>query len=85
MPQDENLLLLGEIKGQIGQVIQNQKHHKDELDKRLDHIDDRFDKFDHRLRTVEQRAAVTGAFAGGLVSIGIALAVEKLKLLTGMR
>ena len=85
MPDEAHLLLLGEIKGQISHVIQNQKHHKDELDKRLDHIDDRFDKFDTRLRTVEQRAAVTGAFAGGLVSVGVALAIEKLKLLTGMR
>lgn len=85
MPDEEHLLLLGEIKGQLGQVIQNQKHHKEELTGRLDKIDERFDQFDGRLRTVEQRAAVTGAFAGGLVSIGIALAIEKLKTLTGMR
>lgn len=85
MPQDENLILLGEIKGQLGQVIENQKISKEELNKRLDNIDTRFNKFDTRLRTVEQRAAVSGAFAGGLVSVGIALAIEKLKTLTGMR
>ena len=57
----------------------------DEFINRLDVIDERFDQFDNRLRTVEQRGAIMGAFAGGLVSIGIALAIEKLKTLTGMR
>lgn len=83
MPQDENLLLLGEIKGQLSQVIENQKTNDEKLNTRLDKIDERFDNFDTRLRTVEQRAAVSGAVAGGLMSVGIALAIEKLKTVIG--
>lgn len=85
MAQDENLILLGEIKGQLGQVIENQKNNDEKLNTRLDNIDDRFDKFDARLRTVEQRAAVSGAVAGGIMSVGIALAIEKLKTVIGAR
>lgn len=81
---DEHILLLGEIKGQLSQVIQNQKANDEKQDKRFDAIDERFDGFDSRLRSVEQKAALSGAMAGGLVSIAIALAIEKLKTVIGM-
>ena len=84
MATDEHTLLLGEIKGQLGQVIENQKTNDDKLNKRLDAIDERFDGFDTRLRTVEQKAAISGALAGSIASVAIALAIEKVKALTGM-
>jgi phage-related tail protein len=82
---NEHLLILGEIKGQLSQVIENQKTNDEKISRRFDAIDERFDGFDSRLRTVEQKSAVTGAFAGGIVSIAIALAIEKLKTMVGMR
>jgi hypothetical protein len=86
---NEYALLLGEIKGQLGQVIANQKTNDDKLNERLDSFNTRFDGFDTRLRTVEVKAAVTGAVSGavtsGIVSIAIALAMEKLKTITGIR
>lgn len=85
MATDEHILLLGEIKGQLGQVIENQKTNDEKLTRRFDAIDERFDGFDTRLRTVEQKAAVTGAFAGGVASVAVALAIEKIKTMTGMR
>lgn len=85
MEDKEYLLLLGEIKGQLGQVIANQKTNDDKLTKRFDAIDERFDGFEARLRTVEVNAAVTSAVTSGVVSIGIALAVEKIKTITGIR
>lgn len=85
MPNDEHILLLGEIKGQLTQVIENQKANDKKIDDRFDAIDERFDGFDSRLRTVEQKAAVSGALAGGIASIAIALIIEKAKNITGMR
>lgn len=85
MAVDEHALLLGEIKGQLGQVIENQKANDEKLTSRLDAIDARFDGFDTRLRTVEQKAAVSGALAGGIASVAVALAVEKLKTVFGVR
>lgn len=85
MAQDEHILLLGEIKGQLGQVIENQKTNDEKLTRRFDAIDEKFDGFDTRLRTVEQKAAVTGALAGGMVSVAVAIAIEKLKVLIGVR
>jgi len=85
MPGDENILLLGEIKGQLTQVIANQQSNDIKTTERFDKIDDRFNGFDARLRTVEQKAAVSGALAGGIASIAVALIVEKFKIMTGMR
>lgn len=85
MQNDEHTLLLGEIKGQLGQVISNQRANDEKLTKRFDAIDERFDGFDTRLRTVEQKAAVSGALAGSIASVAIALCIEKLKTITGMR
>lgn len=85
MAQDEHILLLGEIKGQLGQVIANQKTNDEKITSRFDAIDKKFNGFDTRLRTVEQKAAVTGALAGGMVSVAVAIAIEKLKVLIGVR
>lgn len=85
MATDEHTLLLGEIKGQLSQVIENQKTNDQNVCKRFDAIDERFDGFDTRLRTVEQKAAVSGAVAGSLASVAIALIIEKVKTVTGIR
>lgn len=85
MQNDEHTLLLGEIKGQLSQVIENQKNNDKKIDDRFDAIDERFNGFDARLRDVEKKSAVTGAFAGGLTSVAIALAIEKLKTVFGVR
>lgn len=79
MDDKTQLLLLGEIKGQLSRVIENQKVLDEKQDKRFDAIDNRFDGFDTRLRSVEVKAATTGAIAGSVVSVAIALAIEKLK------
>ena len=74
-PEPENskqLILLGRIDGKLDGV----QEHLHRQDKRLDTIDD-------RLRVVEQKAAMTGAFSGGAVSIGMALIIEGLKAWVG--
>lgn len=63
--QSKELILLGRIDGKLDGV----QSHLHRQDKRLDTIDE-------RLRTVEQKAAVTGAISGGAISIGIALVIE---------
>lgn len=63
--EKQELLLLGKIDGKIDGIS---KHLTDQ-DKRLDGIEE-------RLRTVEQKAAVTGAISGGAISVGIALIIE---------
>lgn len=70
---DEHMLLLGEIKGKLDLVIGNQTAHASKLD-----------GLDSRLRTVETRAATFGALSGGLVSVGVALMIEKGKKIVGM-
>lgn len=70
---DEHMLLLGEIKGKLDLVIGNQTAHASKLD-----------GLDTRLRKVETRAAVGGALSGGLVSVGVAIMVEKGKTLLGI-
>lgn len=70
---DEHMLLLGEIKGKLDLVIGNQDAHATKLD-----------GLDTRLRKVETRAAVGGALSGGLVSVGVAIMVEKGKTLLGI-
>ena len=76
MPQDENLLLLGEIKGKLDLVISNQDQRHIEITKQLTGMED-------RLRKVEIKAATTGAITGGLVAIGFELAKSKISLLLG--
>ncbi|AKH36887.1 MULTISPECIES: hypothetical protein [Nitrosomonas] len=70
---DEHTLLLGEIKGKLDLMIERQ----DESNARLD-------KLDTRLRKVETKSAINGAVSGGLVSVGIALMIEKGKSLIGL-
>ena len=70
---DEHTLLLGEIKGQIALVIDGQKT-----------TNERLDSVDGRLRHVERKAALNGAISGGIVSVGMAIAIEKLKAITGI-
>lgn len=70
---EEQAQLLGEIKGKLDLVILNQG----EANKKLDVMDG-------RLRRVETRSAITGAASGGLVSVGIALMIEKGKHIIGM-
>lgn len=72
----EESRLLGEIKGKLDLVIDGQAEHKDTLEKK-------FDSLDARLRKVENKAALNGAVAGGLISVGMALAIEKLKTVIG--
>lgn len=64
----EELLLLGKIDGKI-----------DGISKHLTQQDTRLDGIEERLRTVEQKAAITGAISGGAISVGIALIVEGAK------
>lgn len=70
---DEHTLLLGEIKGKLDLVIANQTDQGTKLD-----------GLDHRLRRVETKAASYGAVAGGLVSVGIGLLIEKGKHTLGI-
>lgn len=70
MADEELHRALGRIEGKIDALS--------ELPKRIDGIDE-------RLRNVEKQATINGAVAGGIVSIGLALAIEKLKTLMGMR
>jgi hypothetical protein len=64
----QELLLLGKIDGKLDGIS---KHLSDQ-DKRLDGIE-------QRLRTVEQKAAVSGALSGGAISVGLALIIEGAK------
>lgn len=43
-------------------------------------FDDRLDAVDGRLRMVEQKAAVAGAFSGGAMAVGTALIIEGIKV-----
>jgi hypothetical protein len=70
---DEHTLLLGEIKGKLDLMISNQIE-----------TNERLDKMDNRLRKVETKSAINGAISGGLVSVGVALMIEKGKSLIGL-
>ncbi len=70
---NEIAAMLGELRGKMDMVISNQQRH-----------DDRFDAIDGRLRKVETKSALTGALSGGLVSVGVALMIEKGKRTIGM-
>lgn len=66
--EKQELLLLGEISGKLDGVIDQQRVQGAQIG-----------SIDERLRTVEQKAAVTGAISGGAMSIGIALVIEGMK------
>ena len=70
---DEHALLLGEIKGKLDLMIASQGE-----------TNERLEKMDTRLRKVEAKSALNGAISGGLVSIGVALMIEKGKSLIGL-
>ena len=70
---EDHLLLLGKIEGQLNQVL-----------KKEDRLETKFDGVDARLRKVETRSAVLGAGAGTVVSVGIALMIEKGKKTIGL-
>lgn len=70
---DQNTLLLGEIKGKL-----------DSLHTTVSSMDGKIDVIDGRLRKVENKSALHGAVAGGVVAIGISLAVESLKKKVGL-
>lgn len=69
----EHILLLGEIKGKLDRVLENQGE-----------TNERLGGLDSRLRKVETRSAITGAVAGGIVSVGVALMIEKGKRTIGL-
>ncbi len=71
--KDEHALLLGEIKGQLGMVIDGQRE-----------TNDKIGNIDTRLRHVETKAATTGAISGGIMAVGMAILIEKIKAVTGL-
>lgn len=88
--EKDELMLLGKIDGKLDGITA----HLGRQDQRMDNMErqqsERMDKLeanmaaqnkalDTRLRKVEQRAAVYGAFSGSAVSIGVALVIEGAK------
>ncbi len=65
---DELLRAIGQLEGKVDSVISNQHRH----DTSLNSISDRLNK-------VETKAAVNGAFSGGIVSIGIGFIIAGVK------
>lgn len=78
MNTDESLLL-GRMDGKLDGI----SNHLGHIDKRINELDvrmnGRLDAMDDRLRDVEKKAAVAGAFSGTAVSIGMALIIEGVK------
>ncbi len=70
---DEHILLLGEIKGKMDRLLSEQAETKEMVV-----------GMDSRLRRVETRSTVLGAGAGALVSVGVALMIEKGKRTIGL-
>lgn len=70
---DEHILLLGEIKGKMDRLLTEQAETKEMVT-----------GMDTRLRRVETRSTVLGAGAGALVSVGVALMIEKGKRTIGL-
>ncbi len=67
---DQDLhLLLGEIKGKLDMVIENQNQHGTKID-----------GIDNRLGNVEIKAARNGMITGGIAAIGVSLIRQKLGL-----
>lgn len=73
MANDEHALLLGEIKGKLETLAGS-----------VGDLADGTQRLDDRLRRLETRAAAHGALAGGVVSVGLALIIEKVKAVTGI-
>ena len=63
----ELLKEVGEIKGSLNRLIENQKEHNQRVEKQIDGIDD-------RLRETEKKAAVSGALAGAIMSAAALIA-----------
>lgn len=81
--EKEELMLLGKMDGKLDGItahLTRQDLRIDALDKRME---ERHVAIDKRLRVVEQKAAVAGAISGSAVSVGIALAIEGVKLWLG--
>lgn len=70
---DEHALLLGEIKGKLDMLASN-----------VGDLADGTQRLDDRLGRLETRAAAHGALAGGLISVGLAFIIEKVKAVTGV-
>lgn len=68
MPDASDQYLLGQIHG----IVQSLKDGQDAMSERLDSLD-------ARLRAVEQRAALTGAVSGGVISVGVTLLIETMR------
>lgn len=86
----QELLLLGEIRGIVQSLRDGQELHgrrlsevENRFNARLDTLETkvgaRLDGIDGRLRRVEQKAALAGAVSGGVVAVGTALIVERIK------
>lgn len=69
---NDQLLLLGEIKGIVQGLQAGQQAHSEKLD-----------AMDGRLRSVEQRAVVSGGVSGGVIAVGMALVTEGMKQFLG--
>lgn len=69
----EEQRLLGEIKGRLDMVIANQETQGAKID-----------GMNSRLHRVENKSAMLGAGAGALVSVGLAILIEKGKRTLGM-
>lgn len=59
---------LGRIEGKLDMIMEGNKA-----------TNERLDSMDERLRKVENKAAVGGALAGGIASVGTSLIVEYLR------
>lgn len=70
---EEHILLLGEIKGKMDRLLSEQEETKAMVT-----------RMDNRLRTVETKSAILGAGAGAVVSVGLALLIEKGKRTIGL-
>ena len=65
---DQNLMALGRIEGKIDMLVANQRKQ-----------DSKLEAMDARLRTVEQKAAISGALSGGITTVGMMIAAEIVK------
>lgn len=71
MAADENThLLLGEIKGKVEMILDNQNSSNERFEAR-------FDGIDSRLRKVEVKGGINGAITGGIVAVGFELIKAK--------
>lgn len=67
MTDKEMFLLLGEIKGKLNMVIDNQNSQGI-----------KFDSFGKRLNKVEQKAAFNGLVSGSIAAVGVSIIRQKL-------